>query len=55
MITFFICNVVNKYMKSNFKLSHIIRQCKSSNPVDKIGFFTSLSFLLYNITILEKS
>jgi hypothetical protein len=46
--------VCNKYIKSNFNLRHIVKQCKSSNPIDKIGFFTSLSFLLYNITMLEK-
>ncbi len=46
--------VCNKYIKSNFNLKHIVRQCKSSIHIDKIGFFTSLSFLLYNITMLEK-
>ena len=46
--------VCNKYVKSNFNLRHIVRQCRSSNSIEKIGFFTSLSFLLYNITMLEK-
>jgi hypothetical protein len=46
--------VCNKYIKSNFNLRNIVRQQNSSKPIDKIGFYTSLSMLLYNITMLEK-
>ena len=46
--------VCNKYIKSNFNIRHIVRQYNSSQTIDKISFYTSLSILLYNIVMLEK-
>jgi hypothetical protein len=46
--------VCNKYIKSNFNLRSIVKQQKSLNPIDKISFYTSLSILFYNLTMLEK-
>ena len=46
--------ICNKNIKSNFNIRHIVKQSNSSDPINKIGFYTCLSFLLYNITMLEK-
>ena len=47
--------VCNKNIKSNFNIRHIVKQCNSSKPINKISFYTSLSFLLYNITTIDKT
>jgi hypothetical protein len=46
--------VCNKYIKSNFNVRHIVKQCNSTNTINKITFYTSLSILMYNVTMLEK-
>ena len=47
--------VCNKYIKSNFNIRHIVKQYNSSQTINKILFYTSLSVLLYNIIMLEKT